>query len=127
MKRRNFLGGLTAASFGALLENSFTQPVQPPNSNKTGRSMAGLDSFESSKVEVSGNTIFVRRYGSGPAILMVHGFPRTSLMWRFLCTEARRGSHRYLRRSARLRSKWDTCIYGRSLSLFQARNGGGTG
>jgi hypothetical protein len=26
----------------------------------------------------------VRRYGKGPAILMVHGFPRTSLMWRFL-------------------------------------------
>ena len=31
-----------------------------------------------------GNTIFVRRYGKGPAILLVHGFPRTSLMWRFL-------------------------------------------
>ena len=46
--------------------------------------MAGQDSFETSQVEVSGNTIFVRRYGKGPAILMVHGFPRTSLMWRFL-------------------------------------------
>jgi len=33
---------------------------------------------------VSGNTVFVRRYGRGPAILMVHGFPRTSVMWRFL-------------------------------------------
>src|SRR5580704_20859 len=84
MERRSFLGGLTATSFGALLENSFTQPVRSPNSSKTGASMAGQDSFESSKVEVSGNTIFVRRYGSGPAILLVHGFPRTSLMWRFL-------------------------------------------
>jgi haloacetate dehalogenase len=26
----------------------------------------------------------VRRYGKGPTILMVHGFPRTSLMWRSL-------------------------------------------
>ena len=26
----------------------------------------------------------MRRYGKGPAILLVHGFPRTSLMWRFL-------------------------------------------
>ena len=26
----------------------------------------------------------MRRYGKGPAILMVHGFPRTSLMWRSL-------------------------------------------
>jgi haloacetate dehalogenase len=75
MERRSFLGGLTAASFGALLENSFAKPVQPPNSNKTGGSMAGQDPFESSQVEVSGNTIFVRRYGKGPAILMVHGFP----------------------------------------------------
>jgi haloacetate dehalogenase len=84
MERRSFLGGLTAASFGALLENSFAKPVRSPNSNKTGGSMAGQDSFEPSQVEVSGNTIFVRRYGKGPAILMVHGFPRTSLMWRFL-------------------------------------------
>jgi haloacetate dehalogenase len=84
MERRTFLGGLTAASFGALLENSFAESVRPPNSNKTGGSMAGQDSFESSQVETSGNMIFVRRYGKGPAILMVHGFPRTSLMWRFL-------------------------------------------
>jgi haloacetate dehalogenase len=34
--------------------------------------------FETSLVEVSGNTVFVRRYGRGSAILMVHGFPRTS-------------------------------------------------
>ena len=84
MERRTFLGGLTAASFGALLENSFAESVRPPNSNKTGGSMAGQHSFESSQVETSGNMIFVRRYGKGPAILMVHGFPRTSLMWRFL-------------------------------------------
>src|ERR1700747_2671266 len=53
-------------------------------SDKTAGRMANQDSFESSVVEVSGNTIFVRRYGKGPAILLVHGFPRTSLMWRFL-------------------------------------------
>jgi haloacetate dehalogenase len=40
--------------------------------------------FEALQVEVSGNTIFARRYGHGPAILLVHGFPRTSLMWRSL-------------------------------------------
>jgi pimeloyl-ACP methyl ester carboxylesterase len=42
------------------------------------------DSFETSQVEVAGNTVFVRPYGKGPAILPVHGFPRTSLTWRFL-------------------------------------------
>src|SRR5277367_3311886 len=80
MERRTFLGGLTAASFGAMLENSFTDPARA----QTGAGSARQDSFETSQVEVSGNTIFVRRYGNGPAILMVHGFPRTSLMWRFL-------------------------------------------
>jgi haloacetate dehalogenase len=80
MERRTFLGGLTAASFGVMLENSFSDPARA----QTGASLARPDSFETSQVEVSGNTIFVRRYGSGPAILMVHGFPRTSLMWRFL-------------------------------------------
>jgi haloacetate dehalogenase len=80
MERRTFLGGLTAASFGVMLENSFAESARA----QTGASPAGKDSFKTSQVEVSGNTIFVRRYGSGPPILMVHGFPRTSLMWRFL-------------------------------------------
>ena len=31
--------------------------------------------------------MFFRRYGNGPAILMVHGFPRTSLMWRHLAPQ----------------------------------------
>jgi haloacetate dehalogenase len=43
-----------------------------------------MEPFESFTVEVSGNAIYGRRYGSGPAILLVHGFPRTSLMWRDL-------------------------------------------
>ena len=43
-----------------------------------------MDPFATSQVEVAGNAVFVRRYGQGPAILLVHGFPRTSLMWRFL-------------------------------------------
>src|SRR4030095_12131467 len=80
MERRRFLGGVTAASFGALVENSLAEPGQ----TQTGASSFREDSFETSYVEVSGNTIFLRRYGKGPAILMVHGFPRTSLMWRFL-------------------------------------------
>jgi haloacetate dehalogenase len=40
--------------------------------------------FESSHIAIGENNIFFRRYGRGPAILMVHGFPRTSLMWRHL-------------------------------------------
>ena len=80
MERRTFLNGLTAASFGVLLENSFTEMARAETVTGAG----DQDSFETSFVEVSGNTIFMRRYGNGPAVLMVHGFPRTSLMWRFL-------------------------------------------
>src|SRR5689334_11725692 len=40
------------------------------------------DGVETFRVAVSGTTIFGRRYGQGPPILLVHGFPRTSLMWR---------------------------------------------
>ena len=46
--------------------------------------MPGQNSFETSELEISGNGIFVRHYGKGPAILLVHGFPRASLMWRFV-------------------------------------------
>jgi haloacetate dehalogenase len=84
MERRSFLGGLTAASIGVLLDPPFAEPVLARNSARTGGNMADQGSFETSQVEVSGNTIFARRYGSGPGILMVHGFPRTSLMWRLL-------------------------------------------
>jgi haloacetate dehalogenase len=41
-----------------------------------------FDGFATFQVDVEGNTIFGRRYGNGPPILLVHGFPRTSLMWR---------------------------------------------
>jgi haloacetate dehalogenase len=84
MERRNFLGAFTAASVGILLEGSLTELAHAQSTAQGGISLAGQLPFETSKVEVSGNTIFVRRYGKGPAILMVHGFPRTSLMWRFL-------------------------------------------
>ncbi len=84
MERRTFLGGLTAASFGGLLESAFAESARAHPATGTGATMHAQDSFETSLVEVEGNTIFVRRYGKGPAILLVHGFPRTSLMWRFL-------------------------------------------
>lgn len=82
MERRKFLGGLTAASLGALIGSSFPEALRAQSSTKTKPSVDGQSSFEPSYVEVSGNKIFLRRYGKGPAILMVHGFPRTSLFWR---------------------------------------------
>src|SRR5271155_4461270 len=84
MERRNFLGSLTTASLGVALEGSFAKFAHAQSAAQGGASWVGQAAFETSQVQVSGNTIFVRRYGNGPAILMVHGFPRTSSMWRFL-------------------------------------------
>jgi haloacetate dehalogenase len=84
MERRRFLGALTGASLGVFSEGSFTELARAQSDAQSRAQAAGEGSFESTQVEVSGNTIFLRRYGKGPAILLVHGFPRTSLMWRFL-------------------------------------------
>ena len=41
-----------------------------------------LDGFEGTIVDAGETTIFVRRGGSGPPVLLLHGFPETHLMWR---------------------------------------------
>jgi hypothetical protein len=51
MERRTFLGGLTAASFGVLLQNAFAEPVRSQMSTTTGGNMARQDSFETSEVK----------------------------------------------------------------------------
>src|SRR5271155_2029006 len=84
MERRNFLGALTTASLGILVKGSFAEFAHSQNIAQSGTSLTGRAAYKTSEIDVSGNTIFVRRYGEGPAVLMVHGFPRTSLMWRFL-------------------------------------------
>jgi haloacetate dehalogenase len=84
MERRDFLGALTATSIGVLFESSRARLAQAENGARAGASPTPAVPFQTSQVQISGNTIFLRRYGTGPAILMVHGFPRTSLMWRFL-------------------------------------------
>jgi haloacetate dehalogenase len=84
MQRRNFLGALTGASLGVLSDASFAPLAQAKSQAQADANLASQSPFETSQVEFSGNTIFFCRYGQGPAILMVHGFPRTSLMWRFL-------------------------------------------
>jgi haloacetate dehalogenase len=41
-----------------------------------------MDDFETAEVETGETSIFVRWSGSGPPILLLHGFPETHLMWR---------------------------------------------
>jgi haloacetate dehalogenase len=84
LERRSFLGALTGASLSFLSEGAFTEFAKAQNTPQAGTDSTNRTAFEMAQVEVSGNTVFPRRYGKGPAILLVHGFPRTSLMWRFL-------------------------------------------
>lgn len=41
-----------------------------------------MENFTTVEIETGETTIFVRRSGSGPPVLLLHGFPQTHLMWR---------------------------------------------
>ena len=41
-----------------------------------------MDGAGTAAIETGEPTIFVRRRGSGPPVLLLHGFPQTHLMWR---------------------------------------------
>src|ERR671919_1006132 len=41
-----------------------------------------MDDFTTSEIQTGETSIFGRSYGSGPPILLLHGFPETHLMWR---------------------------------------------
>src|SRR5690242_20409971 len=41
-----------------------------------------LADFEAAEIQSGETSIFLRRSGSGPPLLLLHGFPETHLMWR---------------------------------------------
>src|SRR5438552_9451614 len=41
-----------------------------------------MDHLAAAEIQTGETIIFVRSYGSGPPILLLHGFPQTHLMWR---------------------------------------------
>ena len=41
-----------------------------------------MDDFTTAEIQTAETTIFVRSHGSGPPVLLLHGFPQTHLMWR---------------------------------------------
>jgi haloacetate dehalogenase len=72
VERRTFL---VAASLGSLVGGPLAQHANAQRNPPP---------FKTAEIDVAGNRVYCRRYGQGPAILMIHGFPRTSLMWRLL-------------------------------------------
>jgi haloacetate dehalogenase len=41
-----------------------------------------MNDFTAAEIQTGETSIFVRSYGSGPPLLLLHGFPQTHLMWR---------------------------------------------
>jgi haloacetate dehalogenase len=80
IERRALLRTVAAASGVALTSAILSrQASAQPSSNS--------DHFETAEIKAGVNTIFIRRYGRGSPLLMVHGFPRTSLMWRYVAPQ----------------------------------------
>ena len=80
IERRTFVQAVTAASGAALSLALLSQRAAAQSPDKV--TPADSDRFETAEIKTGDNTIFIRRYGKGSPLLMVHGFPRTSLMWR---------------------------------------------
>lgn len=43
---------------------------------------SGMDDFQTAEIDTAETTIFLRHGGSGPPLLLLHGFPQTHVMWR---------------------------------------------
>jgi haloacetate dehalogenase len=98
--RRALLKRYAAASIGTIIPTPWFNFLQPQTLTDNKTQHMPNSEFQSSHIKVGENDIFFRRYGNAPAngttsapanggtnapaILMVHGFPRTSLMWRHL-------------------------------------------
>jgi haloacetate dehalogenase len=82
IERRTLVRGIAtfsgAAISSTLLPNHAAAQAADPSAS------AASDHFERAEIKIGDNMIFIRRYGKGSPLLMVHGFPRSSLMWRFV-------------------------------------------
>lgn len=85
LDRRTILRAVTAASGAVLTSALVAKHASAQSSQVVPKTAAtGAADFEPIEIKSGDNTIFVRRYGRGSPLLLVHGFPRSSLMWRFM-------------------------------------------
>jgi ketosteroid isomerase-like protein len=61
------------------------------------------DEFSRETIDVEAGRVFVRRGGSGPVVLLLHGYPETGLAWRRVAPALANEVHGRHRGSARLR------------------------
>ena len=120
--RTSYAGSGNYCSFRSTLSSTLL-PKRPAAQAANPSISAASDRFEEAEIKVGDSTIFIRRYGNGSPLLMVHGFPRSSLMWRFvapqlasnrtvICVDLRGYAHSGVPDFLR-----------RSLPLYEARNG----
>ena len=50
-----------------------------------------MENFKTATIDTGETTIFTRSFGSGPPLLLLHGFPQTHLMWRGIAPDLARG------------------------------------
>ncbi|MCP1751010.1 alpha/beta fold hydrolase [Bradyrhizobium elkanii] len=85
IERRTLLRAMSVASGAAVTSAVLSRHATAQSVGETRASES--DHFETAEIRVGDNTIFIRRYGKGSPLLMVHGFPRTSLMWRHMAPQ----------------------------------------
>ena len=86
MERRTVLGGSPAASVSALSQASLSGSASSQAQNRS-LGPSDFSGFLASEIKTKDNTVFLRTAGQGPGLLLVHGFPRTNLMWRHLAPQ----------------------------------------
>ncbi len=84
-KRRTLLRAITAASGTVLSSALLSRHAAGASPGEATPTVS--NHFDTAEIKTGDNTIFIRRYGSGSPLLMVHGFPRTSLMWRHVAPQ----------------------------------------
>ena len=83
-----------------------------------------FDGFQESSIEVGpGVSLHVRTAGTGPPVVLLHGYPQSGLCWHRVAPGARRVAHRRRARPARLRPLEHAARRRRPHRLLQAPDG----
>src|SRR3990170_8634925 len=97
MHRRSFLkgslGALAAGQGASLLEARGQETAPAARAQQSDNAAAGANlfpGFKSMRIDTSGATINAVVGGSGPPVLMLHGYPQTHVMWHRLASQLAR-------------------------------------